>query len=193
MCSFHLLQTRLYIIIICKFCNYKLILSGGWLRRSLIWPPAQSRTITKCRLVGSRLCPDKSCKTPRMKLSQHVWKASSIPNCPQGEKCFLICSLKLRCPNLWALPLIVLPTTYFSSFLFISLLILDVTLLLGCLQSLFSKFEKPRFLGLSLQVIYFCPTQAILVAFLPMLLSDLSTRDSKTAGCLLNSVLWLLR
>lgn len=88
-----------------KIHNYKLIQAGGWLRRSLIWPPAQSKAITKCRLGGSRFCPDKSCKISRIELSQHVWKASSVPNCPQGEKCFLICSLKLLCSNFWALPL----------------------------------------------------------------------------------------
>lgn len=100
-----------------------------------------------------------------MELS-HVWQASSTPNCPQGEKCFLIYSLKLPCSNLWAWPLIVLPSTCDSSFLFISLLTLEVTLLLGCLQSLFSKFEQSRFLDLSLQVMYSCP---------PPKLSGLST------------------
>lgn len=49
-----------------------------------------------------------------------------------------------------------------SPTLFISLLILKATLLLGCLQSLFSSFEKPRFLSLSLQVIYSCPLPSCL-------------------------------
>lgn len=189
--SFHLLQTRSHIIIICKFHNNKLIQAGGWLRRWLNWLPAQSRAITKCRLDGSRLCPGKPCKTARIELS-HVWQASPTPNCPQWEKCFLIGSLKLPCSNLCAWPLIVLPSTYVSGFLFISLLILEVMLLLGCLQSLFSKFEKPRFLGLTGHI-FLPPTSYFrgLPSHAPFKFISQGFQNSRV--CLLESILWLLR
>lgn len=153
-------------IIICGFHNHRLVKVGRQLRRSLIWPSAQTRANTKCRPGCSGHGPDGSCKTPRMELPQCLWEASSTPNCPQRENCFLICSLNLPCSNLCSLSINLLPNTYVSIFLLISVLILEIRLLLGFPQNLSSKLNKLRSLSLPFQVIYSYPP-AILVAFFP--------------------------
>lgn len=139
--SFHFKQVGSYVIIICIFHNHRLMQVGRQLRRSLIQPPAQRRAnISRPGCPG--LCPDRSCKTPRTEFPQCLWEASSTPNCPQTENCFLIQSLYFPCSNLWSLFIILLPSTYVSTFL-ISLLILEIRLMSGCPQNLFSNQMGP--------------------------------------------------
>lgn len=160
---------------------------GRQVRRSLIRPPAQRRANIKCRPGCSGLCSDRSCKTPRTEFPQCLWEASSTPNCPQRENCFLICSLYFPCSNLRSLFIILLPSTYVSTFL-ISLLILEIRLMLGCSQNPFSKPNGSRCLSLPLQVIYSC-SPATLVPFPLRIHSNLSTRGSKTSCCVSDPVL----
>lgn len=163
-----------YMIIIGKFHNHRLVQVGRWLRRSLIQPPAQSRANTKCRSGCLGLCPDRSCKTPRMELPQHLWEAFSTANCPQRENCFLIHSLNFPCSNLWSLSVILLTSTYVPIFFFYFPVNTGNKTAVRCPQNLSSKLNKPRSSAFSWRS-YIPALPAILLAFLPWIHSNLST------------------
>lgn len=53
-----------------------------------IQSPFQCKANAKCRPKCSGLCPDWSCKLPRLEIPPLLWAAYSAPECPHSEKLF---------------------------------------------------------------------------------------------------------